>query len=69
MGNSHWATAADATALCRELNVGLILAGNTFTQQGEVRGLAAQNGRKLGCIDMLGVADCLLLTFVQVQSR
>ena len=37
-GNSHWATDVDVVALATELNLGFIIAGNTWTQMSAVRG-------------------------------
>ena len=37
-GNTHWATDVDVVALATELNLGFIIAGNTWTQTSAVRG-------------------------------
>ena len=37
-GNTHWATDVDFVALATELNLGFIIAGNTWTQTSVVRG-------------------------------
>ena len=56
MGNSHWATDTDATALCRELNVRLIVAGNTFAQQRSAEGLVC-------CVCIQPCVKCFSIIF------
>lgn len=46
-GNTHWATDVDFVALATELNLGFIIAGNTWTQTSVVRGSGDTSNKRV----------------------